>query len=33
MCLWCCWKDVDEQDLTEFILRFGFLSVGDIDFK
>jgi hypothetical protein len=21
MCLWCCWKDLDEQD------------VGDIDFK
>jgi hypothetical protein len=19
MCLWCCWKDLDEQDLTEFI--------------
>ncbi len=19
MCLWCCWKDLDEQDLIEFI--------------
>ncbi len=19
MCLWCCWKDLDEQDLVEFI--------------
>jgi hypothetical protein len=19
MCLWCCWKDLDEQDLMEFI--------------
>jgi len=19
MCLWCCWKDIDEQDLMEFI--------------
>jgi hypothetical protein len=18
-CLWCCWKDLDEQDLMEFI--------------
>ncbi len=25
MCIWCCWKDLDEQDLMEFILvRFGF---------
>jgi hypothetical protein len=25
MCLWCCWKDLDEQDLMEFYLvRFGF---------
>jgi len=32
MCLWCCWKDPDEQDLMEFFLvRFGF-NVGDIDF-
>jgi hypothetical protein len=19
MCVWCCWKDLDEQDLMEFI--------------
>jgi len=19
MCFWCCWKDLDEQDLMEFI--------------
>jgi hypothetical protein len=19
VCLWCCWKDLDEQDLMEFI--------------
>jgi len=19
MCLWCCWKDLDEQDLIQFI--------------
>ncbi len=19
MCFWCCWKDLDEQDLVEFI--------------
>jgi hypothetical protein len=24
MCLWCCWKDLDEQDLIE---------CGDIDFQ
>jgi hypothetical protein len=34
MCLWCCWKDLDEQDLMEFYLvRFGFRMWGDIDFK
>jgi len=20
MCLWCCWKDLDEQDLMDLIL-------------
>jgi hypothetical protein len=25
MCLWCCWKDLDEQDLMECIWQdFGF---------
>jgi hypothetical protein len=33
MCIWCCWKNLDEQDLMEFIwLRFGFRNMGDIDF-
>jgi hypothetical protein len=35
MCLWCCWKDFDEQDLMEFIYLFGKIwvqNVGDIDF-
>jgi hypothetical protein len=30
MCLWCCWKDLDGQDLMEFI---WIQNVGDIDFK
>ncbi len=29
MCLWCCWKDLDEQDLIEFI---WIQNVGAIDF-
>jgi hypothetical protein len=29
MCLWCCWKDLDERDLMEFI---WIQNVGDIDF-
>jgi hypothetical protein len=29
MWLWCCWKDLDEQDLMEFI---WIQNVGDIDF-
>jgi len=34
MCLWCCWKDLDEQDFNGiYLLRFGFVNVGDIDFK
>jgi hypothetical protein len=24
MCLWCCWKDLDEQDFMEFLVGFGF---------
>jgi len=25
MCLWCCWKDLDEQVLMEiYLVRFGF---------
>jgi hypothetical protein len=30
MCLWCCWKDLDKQDLMEFI---WIQNVGDIDFE
>jgi hypothetical protein len=33
MCLWCCWKDLDEQDLMGiYLVRFGLKNVGDIDF-
>ncbi len=32
MCLWCCWKDLDEQDIMEFYLViFGFRMWEDID--
>ncbi len=25
MCLWCCWKDLDDQDLMKiYLVRFGF---------
>jgi hypothetical protein len=25
MCLWCCWKDLDEQDFNGiYLIRFGF---------
>jgi hypothetical protein len=25
MCLWCCWKDIDEQDFNGiYLVRFGF---------
>jgi hypothetical protein len=25
MCLWCCWKDLDEQDLNGiYLVRVGF---------
>jgi hypothetical protein len=30
MCFWCCWQDLDEQDLMEFI---WFQNAGDIDFQ
>jgi hypothetical protein len=34
MCLWCCWKDLDEQDLMEFIfVRFGFRMWEILIFK
>jgi hypothetical protein len=31
MCLWCCWKDLDEKDLMEnYSVRFGFRMWGEI---
>ncbi len=33
MCLWCYWKDLDEQDLMEFIGKIWIQNVRDIDFK
>jgi hypothetical protein len=31
MCFWCYWKNLNEEDLMEFILvRFGF-KMWDID--
>jgi hypothetical protein len=34
MCLWCCWKDLDEQDLMEFmnLVKIWIQNVADIDF-
>jgi hypothetical protein len=34
VCLWCCWKDLDEQDLMEFYLvRFEFRMWETLIFK
>jgi len=33
MCLWCCWKDLNEQDLIEFICKNWNQIVGNIDLK
>ncbi len=33
MCLWCCWKDLDEHDLMKFIWQIWIQSVGETDFK
>jgi hypothetical protein len=32
MCLWCSWKDLDEQDLMEFNGKIWIQNVGDIYF-
>ncbi len=32
MCLWCCWKDLDEQDNGIYLVRFGVQNVGEIEF-
>jgi hypothetical protein len=34
MCLWCSWKDLDEQALMEFLFgKIWIQNVRDIDFK
>jgi hypothetical protein len=33
MCLWCCWKDLDEHDFMDFIGKIWIQNVGDIDLK
>jgi hypothetical protein len=33
MCLWCCSKDVDEQDLMNLFDKIWIQKVGDIDLK
>ncbi len=33
MCLWCCWKELDEQNLMEFFGKIWIQNVGDIDLK
>jgi hypothetical protein len=34
MCLWCCWKDLDEQGFNGiYSIRFGFRMWEIIDFK
>jgi hypothetical protein len=34
MCLWCGWKELDEQDLMElYLVRFGYRMRGILIFK
>jgi hypothetical protein len=34
MCLWCCWKDLDEQDFNEvYLVKIWIQNVGDTDFE
>jgi len=34
MCLWCSWKDLDDQDLMkDFFDKIWIQNVGDIDFE
>jgi hypothetical protein len=34
MCLWCCWKDLDEQDFNGiYLARFGFRMWNILIFK
>jgi hypothetical protein len=32
MCIWCCWKDLDEQDLMVLFGKISTQNVGDINF-
>ncbi len=32
MCLWCCWKDLDEQDLSNLFGKIWIQNVRGIDF-
>jgi hypothetical protein len=31
MCLWCCWKDLDEQILWNLFGKISIQNVKDID--
>jgi hypothetical protein len=34
MCVWCCWKDLDEQDLMENLFgKIWIQDTGNTDFK
>jgi len=33
MCLWCCWKDPDEQDSWNLVCKIWIQNVGDTDLK
>ncbi len=34
MCLWCCWKDLDEQDFNGiYLVKIWIQNVRDIDLK
>jgi hypothetical protein len=33
MCLWCCWKDLDEQDFKKLFGKIWIQNVGDIELK
>jgi hypothetical protein len=33
MCLWCCWTDLDKQDLRNLFGKIWIQNVGGIDLK
>jgi len=33
MCLWCCWKDLDEQDSRNLFGKIWIQNVRGIDFE